>query len=50
MKKGNIYSINEGHASLWNEATTQYVQSKKTPKTGKPYGKLKPKRWFDFYF
>lgn len=34
----NIYSINEGYASLWDEATKEFVDSKKFPKTGKPYG------------
>ncbi len=37
-----IYSINEGNASLWNEATRRYVHSCKYPaavagKTPKPY-------------
>jgi len=36
--KGNIYSINEGYTSLWDPATTEFIQNKKYPKTGKPYG------------
>lgn len=36
--KGNIYSINEGYSALWDEATKEYVDSKKNPKTGKAYG------------
>lgn len=36
--KGNIYSINEGYAALWDEPTKAYINSKKYPKTGKPYG------------
>ncbi|KAJ9575999.1 hypothetical protein L9F63_007099 [Diploptera punctata] len=37
-KRGNIYSINEGYSHLWDEAVTEYVQNKKDPKMGKPYG------------
>lgn len=37
--KGNIYSINEGYTALWDEATKEYIHSKKYPKSGKPYGK-----------
>ena len=37
---GKIYSINEGYAGMWDEATKEFVDSKKFPKTGKPYGKL----------
>uniref|UniRef100_A0A8W8I1R1 fructose-bisphosphatase n=1 Tax=Magallana gigas TaxID=29159 RepID=A0A8W8I1R1_MAGGI len=33
-----IYSINEGYEQFWDAATSEYVQSKKRPKTGKPYG------------
>ena len=36
--KGNIYSINEGYSALWDEATKEYVNNKKFPKTGKAYG------------
>lgn len=36
--RGKIYSVNEGYASLWNPAVTEYVENKKKPKTGKPYG------------
>lgn len=31
----NIYSINEGNASIWNVATTEYVHKKKYPSEGK---------------
>jgi len=36
--KGNIYSINEGYTSLWDDATKEYIHNKKNPKSGKPYG------------
>ncbi|XP_062595214.1 fructose-1,6-bisphosphatase 1-like [Saccostrea cucullata] len=36
--RGKIYSINEGYEQFWDKATVEYVQSKKRPKTGKPYG------------
>lgn len=36
--RGKIYSINEGYAGVWDPAVTEYVQAKKFPKTGKPYG------------
>ncbi|XP_049517925.1 fructose-1,6-bisphosphatase 1 [Dermacentor silvarum] len=36
--RGKIYSINEGYASVWDPAVTEYVQKKKFPQTGKPYG------------
>ncbi|XP_022333994.2 fructose-1,6-bisphosphatase 1-like [Crassostrea virginica] len=36
--RGKIYSINEGYEQFWDAATAEYVQSKKRPKTGKPYG------------
>ncbi|XP_046401197.1 fructose-1,6-bisphosphatase 1 isoform X2 [Ischnura elegans] len=36
--RGKIYSINEGYASLWEDGVKAYVDSKKYPKTGKPYG------------
>ncbi|XP_019871486.1 fructose-1,6-bisphosphatase 1 [Aethina tumida] len=36
--KGNIYSINEGYTYLWDEAIKEYVDNKKDPAKGKPYG------------
>lgn len=36
--KGKIYSINEGYSCLWDESVYQYVQDKKNPAKGKPYG------------
>lgn len=36
--RGNIYSINEGYSSLWDEATKEYIHNFKNPKSGKPYG------------
>jgi len=36
--KGKIYSVNEGYASLWDPAVTEYVNNKKNPKEGKAYG------------
>jgi len=36
--RGNIYSINEGYAASWDDAVKEYVESKKTPVNGKPYG------------
>ncbi|XP_075225140.1 fructose-1,6-bisphosphatase [Lycorma delicatula] len=36
--KGKIYSINEGYASVWDKSVVEYVQRKKDPKYGKPYG------------
>ncbi|XP_076370440.1 fructose-1,6-bisphosphatase 1-like [Tachypleus tridentatus] len=36
--KGKIYSINEGYASVWDKAVTEYVRRKKYPQRGKPYG------------
>ena len=36
--RGKIYSINEGYAQFWDQATAKYVESKKYPKSGKPYG------------
>jgi fructose-1,6-bisphosphatase I len=35
--KGNIYSINEGNAKFWDEATRRYVDSMKNPAAGSPY-------------
>ncbi|XP_063973868.1 fructose-1,6-bisphosphatase 1 [Diachasmimorpha longicaudata] len=37
-KRGKIYSINEGYEGLWDPAIKEYVQSKKYPTSGKPYG------------
>lgn len=34
-KRGNIYSINEGNAGVWDEPITKYIQEKKFPKEGK---------------
>lgn len=36
--RGKIYSINEGYTSLWEPAIREYVDSKKSPPNGKPYG------------
>lgn len=36
--RGKIYSINEGYSHLWDNAVQEYVNSKKDPKLGKPYG------------
>jgi len=36
--KGKIYSINEGYSYLWDQSVVQYVQDKKNPAKGKPYG------------
>jgi len=36
--RGKIYSINEGYAQHWFEPVKKYVESKKYPKSGKPYG------------
>lgn len=33
-KKGKIYSVNEGNAKNWDEATTEYVNTAKFPKDG----------------
>lgn len=35
--RGKIYSINEGYSSMWDEATKEYIESLKNPKSGKPY-------------
>lgn len=37
-ERGNIYSINEGYTSQWEQHVRDYVESKKNPKNGKPYG------------
>ncbi|KAI0243232.1 Fructose-1,6-bisphosphatase 1 [Lamellibrachia satsuma] len=36
--RGNIYSINEGYASVWFDPVKEYIEQKKFPKSGKPYG------------
>lgn len=36
--KGNIFSINEGYSYLWDDAVKEYIQNKKDPAKGKPYG------------
>nr|CAD7423530.1 unnamed protein product [Timema monikensis] len=36
--RGKIYSINEGYTHLWDDAVKEYVNNKKNPKVGKPYG------------
>lgn len=36
-RKRGIYSVNEGNAMYWDAATTEYFQSVKFPKSGKPY-------------
>lgn len=36
--RGKIYSINEGYAKYWSPPVAEYVDSKKNPATGKPYG------------
>lgn len=37
-KKGKIYSLNEGYQYIWDDAIKEYVQAKKDPSKGKPYG------------
>lgn len=37
-QRGKIYSINEGYYHLWDPAIKEYVDSKKNPPNGKPYG------------
>ncbi|XP_061586721.1 fructose-1,6-bisphosphatase 1a [Cololabis saira] len=38
-KRGNIYSLNEGYANLFDPAVTEYLQKKKFPQDGsEPYG------------
>lgn len=37
-KRGKIYSINEGYYHTWDPAIREYVETKKKPTTGKPYG------------
>jgi fructose-1,6-bisphosphatase I len=36
--RGHIYSINEGNTKNWEEPVKEYIESKKFPKSGKPYG------------
>lgn len=36
--KGKIYSINEGYNYIWQDSTKWYIESKKDPSKGKPYG------------
>jgi len=36
-KKRGIYSVNEGNAMYWDEATAEYFHSVKFPESGKPY-------------
>lgn len=36
--RGKIFSINEGYSYLWEDAVKEYVQDKKDPAKGKPYG------------
>lgn len=37
-ERGNIYSINEGYFSQWDSSVQEYVNAKKDPTKGKPYG------------
>lgn len=37
-QQGKIYSINEGYQYLWDESIKKYIQAKKDPSKGKPYG------------
>lgn len=37
-EKGNIYSINEGYTHIWDESILNYINAKKDPSKGKPYG------------
>jgi len=37
-KRGKIYSINEGYTHEWDDAVKEYIDSKKDPAKGKPYG------------
>jgi fructose-1,6-bisphosphatase I len=36
-KKRGIYSVNEGNAMYWDDATTEYFHTVKFPQSGKPY-------------
>ena len=49
--RGNIYSINEGYAKDWDEATTEYVRQCKFPPVSGPAWVTKGRRvhgllWF----
>ncbi|XP_056648824.1 fructose-1,6-bisphosphatase 1 [Diorhabda carinulata] len=37
-KRGKIYSINEGYYHDWEDSIREYVDTKKDPAKGKPYG------------
>jgi len=37
-ERGNIYSINEGYSAQWAPHVKEYIDAKKDPKKGKPYG------------
>lgn len=37
-QQGKIYSINEGYSYLWDDSIKNYVEAKKDPAKGKPYG------------
>lgn len=37
-QQGKIYSINEGYSYLWDDSVKNYVEAKKDPAKGKPYG------------
>lgn len=36
--QGKIYSINEGYSYLWHDSIKRYIETKKDPAKGKPYG------------
>lgn len=36
--RGNIYSLNEGYSYMWDDAVKEYIQNRKDPAKGKPYG------------
>ena len=38
--RGNIYSINEGYAKDWDEATTEFVRQCKFPSVSDPHVSL----------
>lgn len=37
-EQGKIYSINEGYSSMWEQGVRDYIESKKDPNRGTPYG------------
>lgn len=37
-ERGNIYSINEGYSAQWADHVKNYIDAKKDPTKGKPYG------------